>query len=177
MRPFHTLLVLLIFASTAGPTVAGEFGDAADGFSAEQGENGWRYRLWNPSGNLHDLVLWDPQNKQWKEGDGAIWADGAHPHSTDWWVVREWTCPKDAKVIMSGSAALFDQADGVSLKILKGYDLGEEIWSADLAANENKDYTATAELKRGEQLIFAIKGKDGIRFDATSWKITIEPAP
>lgn len=178
MSTVRSLLALAFFAALIAPSRAdGEFGDAADGFAAEQGENGWRYRLWNPSGNLHDLVMWDADNKQWKEGDGAIWADGAHPHSTDWYVVREWTCPKDGKVVVTGTAALFADAAGVIVKILKGYDLDEELWSADIDASESKEYSATKELKKGDQLIFAITGKGGIRNDATSWKINIEPAP
>lgn len=146
-------------------------------FSAEQGQNAWRYLLWNPAGQLHELPLWDADAKQWKEGDGAVWATGMHPHSTEWYVVREWTAPAGGEVVISGNAELFDEADGVTLRILSDYDLNAELWTVDLTAGQRAEFSVKAKVKKGGHLLFAIIGKEGIRKDATAWTIEINAAP
>lgn len=151
--------------------------DAAADFSSEQGNNSWRYQLWNPSGSLHELPFWDAENKQWKEGDGAIWAGGMHPHSTTWYVVREWTSPESGAITISGSVALGEDAAGVTLKILKDYNLNAAIWSADLTSNQSANFFEKTQVKKGDRLVFAIIGQGGIRKDATAWAIDIIATP
>ncbi len=147
-------------------------------FSGEQGKNSWRYHLWNPeTGQNHELPMWQEETKQWKEGDGAIWAEGMHPHSSKWYVVREWTAPAGGAVVISGSAELFNEADGVTLRILSGYDLDKELWTTNLASNQSAEFSIKTMVKKGDVLLFAIVGKEGIRNDATAWIIEIQQAP
>lgn len=168
------LCSVLLFGNANSAEIAAH--SEAD-FSAEQGQNSWRYLLWNPAGQLHELPLWDEAAKQWKEGDGAVWAAGMHPHSTEWYVVREWTAPADGDVVISGSAELFDEADGVTLRILSEYDLHAELWTVDMAAGQRSEFSVKAKVKKGGHLLFLIIGKEGIRKDATAWTIEINPAP
>jgi len=166
-------LIVLGSALAAGIEV-----NARQDFSGVQGENGWRYRLWNPEhGYQHDLPNWNAGEKRWCENEGAIWATGMHPHSTDWYVVREWTSNVTASVTVTGTAVTYDKAKGVVLKVLKGYDTQQEKWSATLGASQSAEMKATFNVKRGDQVLFAIRGNGGIEHDATDWNIRIVPDP
>lgn len=174
-KPLTFLLFLLTFA--ACPAWANAlYSDSQTDFSEEQGANNWRYLVWDGVSSMRDLT-WDAPNRRWSEGSGGIWIGGMHPISTNGYVVREWTSPKDGSVQIEGSAELFAEAAGVTLKILKNYDLHNALWSADLNSDEKTEFSVKTTVKKGDTLDFVIIGRDGvgIRNDSTAWLFNISP--
>lgn len=176
-RALSGLTLLCLFAFLAKSALGNElYSDSQTDFSEEQGANNWRYLVWDGANSVRDLT-WDAPNRRWAEADGGIWIGGMHPASTTTYVVREWTSPEDGSLQVAGTGELFAEAAGVTLKILKNYDLNKPLWSADLNSNEKTEFSVKAQVKKGDTLNFVIIGRDGvgIRNDSTAWLFSIAP--
>ncbi|MFA5204123.1 MAG: PEP-CTERM sorting domain-containing protein [Lentisphaeria bacterium] len=173
-----TVWVAGLGASALAATI---YADSQTGFSSTQGANGWSYMMWNPAAPWSPFgMTWDGTNNKWYDSAGGIWATGTHPHSTDWYVVREWTSTVTGIIAVSGELQLYPaEASGVIVKILKGYDLGQTQWTETLAGGMNtpQAYSTSFGVATGDKVLLAIIGNGGISNDGTNWTAQITEVP
>lgn len=181
MKVRTRLMTLAILAAVSlgfsGRASAAVIANSVTDFSDTQGANGWSYRLWYaPQNWQHDLPVWN--SNSWWEGSGRVWNEGMHPHSTDWYVVREWTSNYAGTVSITGDALLYNaEAAGVILNVFNGYDASQSLWTATLAGGDSATMNVTTDVTVGQKLLFAIIGNGAISSDNTGWAINIATVP
>ncbi|GAT35187.1 hypothetical protein TSACC_3251 [Terrimicrobium sacchariphilum] len=172
-----SLFLAFVVLSSALAGASELYSDSQTDFSQEQGANGWRYLYWDGVNKTQELE-WQQETRKWALGDGGIWIGGMHPISTKAYIVREWTCPESGSVQIEGKGELFLDAAGVTLIIVRNYDMDHPLWTKELDANQSEQFSIQATVAKGDTLDFMIVGKDGvgIRNDSTAWLFAISPA-
>ena len=182
MKTKQILAMLAVWVAGLGASALAMtiYADSQLGFSNTQGVNGWSYSLWHqPTGQFHDLTVYS--GDAWREGDGAVWKEGMHPHSTDWLVLRDWVSTVTGEVTVSGTAELFtSNAAGVNLTIFRnnvGTSTVEQKWTDSLSASQSLTHDVTFWVNQGDWIMLGIIGNGGISNDATNWAVQVTSVP
>ena len=162
--------------------------DACRGFSATQGENGWRYQDL-VDGSWQDISAYAPTGgylgmREWHDGSGGfVWPAAEHPGPAND-TARTWVAPRAGTVdVTSTVRKLVAGGDGVVVKITHD---GTTLWGPRTIAGDDlvgvAANVAGISVAAGDAIRFEINRNGDYQYDATAWDpfvrySTEEPPP
>ncbi|MHB1355882.1 MAG: hypothetical protein ACYCZF_07875 [Anaerolineae bacterium] len=149
------------------------------GFSATQGENGWRYQLRQADGSLIDLPFYDAERQVWTQSadDAVVWISRFEQLAAEGScaAVRSWTAPSDGNVAIRSRVI---RSNGKNSPMPAQITLnGAVIWGPPTEADpERAGYEAHLDnlaVAAGDVLRFEVAGPSRDLADGISWAQTI----
>lgn len=153
--------------------------DAAHDYTPQQGNQGWRYRVWR-AGVGTTPMTWNTTEGRWR-GTGswdAVWTAGAetlmHPDGDQ--ILLEWVAPRAGTITITGQLRKWDTGggDGVTASIWKNdttnFWPGGGAWQT-IAAGDGTGVAvnSTLAVAAGDVLSFRVDGRATPNNDSTAW--------
>lgn len=164
--------------TAVAPTATSVTYKASAGFSATQGQNGWRYQYWTGS-SYSDLPAYNtniiPAGAWGLPGDTycLVWANGQHPGSTNCDSARTWIAPGAGTIQVTGSVSKSNIScgDGVVAHLIRNTDQAHPLFTAILAYNDSVgvSMTVSTSVVAGDALHFQLNRGGNNYCDGTSW--------
>jgi hypothetical protein len=149
------------------------------GFSAKQGENGWRYQMRQADGIIADLPYYDTAREAWtmSADDSVVWISRFEQFmgEIDCAALRSWVAPRDGMVAVRGRVfrTYGEKAITRAQITLNGNVLWKALEEVDTERVGFESNLENLAVKTGDVLRFEVAGPCHYLADGISWAPTV----